>query len=103
MRDAGRALAESLSAVGVTLALVAWVGPLGFLAFPVLAWLFWGSLRREREPVTEAPWLPDEPDTRWLDDAYASRRRGTDISTLAVRYGVEPQWLAARLAERERT
>jgi hypothetical protein len=78
MRDAGRTLAESLSAVAVTFALVEWIGPLGLLAFPVLAWLFWGSLRREREPVTETSWLPDGPETEWLDDAYASRQRRTE-------------------------
>ena len=42
------------------------------------------------------------PTGDWLDDARASYGRGTDISTLAVRYGVEPGWLEQRLTEGSR-
>ena len=102
MSDAGRTLAESLSAVAATLALVAWIGPLGWLAFPLSVWLFWKSMRRQSEEGEEVAWLAEETPNQWLDDAYASRQRGTDISTLAVRYDVEPGWLEAEFAERER-
>jgi hypothetical protein len=102
IRDAGRTLAESLSAVAVTLALVGWIGPLGLLAFPLSVWLFWRGMQRQSEHAEKVAWLPADPPSQWLEDAYASRRRGTGITTLAVRYGVDPQWLEAQLAERER-
>jgi hypothetical protein len=40
---------------------------------------------------------PALPAHEWLDDARASYARGTHISTLAVRYDVEPEWLEGEL------
>jgi hypothetical protein len=97
LRDAGLTVAEAVGAVGVTAGLVDQVGPAGLLAFPPLLWLFWHSLRREPEVREKVPWMTNVSETQWLEDAYASRLRGTGISTLAVRYDVDPEWLEAEL------
>ena len=98
LRDAGLTVAEAIGAVGMTALLVDRVGPAGLVAFPPLLWLFWRSLRREPEVREDVPWLAEIPETQWLEDARASRLRGTSISTLAVRYDVDPDWLASELA-----
>jgi hypothetical protein len=97
LRDAGLTVAEAVGAVGITAGLVDQVGPAGLLAFPPLLWVFWRSLRREPEVRGHVPWMAEVPETQWLEDAYASRQRGTGIPTLAVRYDVDPDWLAAEL------
>jgi hypothetical protein len=97
MRDAGLTVAEAVAAMGVTATLVEQVGPAGLVALPPLLWLFWRSLRREPEVREDVPWLTEIPETQWLEEANASWLRGADISTLAVRYGVEPGWLEAEL------
>ena len=99
-RDAGLTLAKGLSAVLTTSWVVAMVGPAGLVVFPGALWLFWRSLGAEPVVKERVPWMPAVPENQWLEDAYASRQRGTGISTLAVRYGVEPDWLDAELSRR---
>ena len=99
LRDAGLTVAEAVGAVGITAALVDRVGPAGLLAFPPLLLLFWRKLRQPPEPAEKRPWLNAEPNGQWLEEAYASWRRGTHISTLAVRYDVDPEWMESELAE----
>jgi hypothetical protein len=69
------------------------IGPLalgaGFVALVVAL-----EVTQARMPAkAEAPYTPDE----WFEDARASYARGTHISTLAVRYDVEPHWLEKQL------
>jgi hypothetical protein len=69
------------------------IGPLalgaGWVAFVIAL-----QTLPERIPIrAAAPYTPDE----WLEDARASYARGTHISTLAVRYEVEPDWLEEQL------
>ncbi len=98
LRDAGLTIARAMGAIGLTALLVDWVGAAGILAFPALLFVFWRDLNREPVAQEEVPWLPEVPENQWLDDAFASRQRGAGISTLAVRYGVEPDWLEAELS-----
>ena len=97
-RDAGRTLVRALSAVATTAWIVALVGPLGLLSFPASVWLFWRDMNAEPVEREDVPWMTQPPESQWLDDAYASRQRGTGISTLAVRYDVDPDWLETELA-----
>jgi hypothetical protein len=98
LRAAGLTVAEAVGAVGITAGLVEQVGPAGLLAFPPLLWVFWRSLRREPEVREHVPWMAEVPETQWLEDAYASRQRGTGIATLAVRYDVDADWLESELS-----
>jgi hypothetical protein len=78
--------------------LVETIGWQGWLALPPLVWLHW---RRHPDPRDFGPRVtgaPGVPETYWLEDAYASRQRGTGISTLAVRYDVDPDWLESELS-----
>ena len=59
---------------------------------------FWVNLRREPQAREHVPWVPAVPESAWLEEAYASRQRGTGISTLAVRYDVDPDWLERELS-----
>jgi hypothetical protein len=69
------------------------------LAVPVMVALVYGL----NEVIERTDWWPSEPERvplpeGWLEEADASHRRGTGISTLAVRYDVEPDWLEAELS-----
>ena len=95
-------LLDKLGAVLCPLALVLFladeVGAWAWAALPPLLWLFL-SRKPEAEPDEEdRPFPPPHSDANWLPEAYASRLRGTGISTLAVRYNVDPNWLAAELS-----
>jgi hypothetical protein len=97
LRGVGEKLAGAVAAVALVFFLVETVGWPGWLALPPLLWLHWsrGPVPRDDGPrVTGAPGVPE---THWLDDAYSSRQRGTGISTLAVRYDVDPDWLESEL------
>jgi hypothetical protein len=97
-RDAGLTLAKAFSVVATTAWIVSLVGPVGLVFFPGSLWLFWRSLNAEPVVQDQVPWLAHPPDGQWLEDAYASHRRGTGISTLAVRYDVDADWLDAELS-----
>jgi len=97
LREVGERFAGALGAVALVFFLVETVGWPGWLALPPLVWLHW---RRHPQPTEDGPRVtgaPGVPVTHWLEDAYASRQRGTGISTLAVRYDVDPDWLADEL------
>ena len=98
LRDVGEKLAGAVAAVALAFFLVDQVGWLGWLAVPPLLWL---HSRNTPEPTDDGPRVtgaPGVPETNWLEDAYASRQRGTGIATLAVRYDVDPDWLAGELS-----
>jgi hypothetical protein len=97
-RDAGLTLAKAFGAVATTAWIVSVIGPLGLGFFPVSVWLFWRNLNAEPVVREQVPWMTEPPATQWLEDAYASRQRGTGISTLAVRYDVDAEWLEAELS-----
>jgi hypothetical protein len=83
--------------LGEQAGLIGWLIPLVVLA--VILVLGKGTGRENEEPRQyeyPARFTPDE----WLDDAHASYARGTHISTLAVRYDVEPEWLEEQFAAR---
>jgi hypothetical protein len=98
LRDVGEGFAGALAAVALVFFLVETIGWQGWLALPPLVWLHW---RRHPDPRDFGPRVtgaPGVPETYWLEDAYRSRQRGTGISTLAVRYDVDPDWLESELS-----
>jgi hypothetical protein len=92
-------LAGWLVILGGALELSQHVGPVGLVAVPVLALLAWFLPDREEDVGVHTPLdgPPGVPRTYWLEDAYGSWSRGTHISTLAVRYDVEPELLREEL------
>ena len=64
----------------------------------VVVAVFFSGAALSRGWAADAP-PPYAAHTDWLEEASASHRRGTGIATLAVRYDVDPDWLAAELTK----
>jgi hypothetical protein len=87
------AFAQILGASGPA----AWLSAIGFVAVTTAAGRAFGPTPSSGE--ARPPYAPPPPlaSAEWIDDARAAYGRGTHITTLAVRYGVEPEWLEDQL------
>jgi hypothetical protein len=75
------------------------IGPWAWAALPFLLGLVWVIPETgddgELLPPLDAP--PGISQTHWLEDAYGSWMRGTHVTTLAVRYDLDPSFLEDEL------
>ena len=103
LRDVVEKVGTAVGAITLVFLLVETVGWPGWLALPPLLLLHW---RRTPERADDGPRVtgpPGAPEVHWLEEAYASRQRGTGLSTLAVRYDVDPDWLESELSRPRNT